>query len=101
MSEEPPTAQNFLDFMQFSGKFDEIVCWRPPQGGSAPLLQRILDPPLYVAVKTKLMKRLVFIFKEKIVLIPLIKNHYIIFSLNFTEFTGWTVHVTKGSEICL
>ena len=32
-------AQNFLDFMQFSGKFDKIVCWRP-------LLQGILDPCL-------------------------------------------------------
>ena len=26
----PPTAQNFLDFMQFFGKSDKIVCWRPP-----------------------------------------------------------------------
>ena len=26
----PPMAQNFLDFMQFFGKFDKIVCWRPP-----------------------------------------------------------------------
>ena len=41
----PPTAQNFLDFMQFLGKFDKIVCWRPP-GGRRPLLQGILDPPL-------------------------------------------------------
>ena len=32
----PPTAQNFLDFMQFLGKFDKIVCWRPPPRGSAP-----------------------------------------------------------------
>ena len=31
----PPTAQNFLDFMQFLGKFDKIICWRPPRG-SAP-----------------------------------------------------------------
>ena len=35
----PPTAQNFLDSMQFFGKFDKIVCRRP-------LLQGILDPPL-------------------------------------------------------
>ena len=41
----PPTAQNFLDFMQFFGKFDKIVCWRPPEG-RRPLLQGILDPPL-------------------------------------------------------
>ena len=25
----PPTAQNFLNFMQFFGKFDKIICWRP------------------------------------------------------------------------
>ena len=25
----PPTAQHFLDFMQFWGKFDKIICWRP------------------------------------------------------------------------
>ena len=30
----PPTAQNFLDFMQFFGKFDKIVCWRPLEGGN-------------------------------------------------------------------
>ena len=32
----PPTAQNFLDFMQFFGKFDKIVCWRPPRGSAPP-----------------------------------------------------------------
>ena len=41
-----PTVQNFLDFMQFFGKFDKIVCWCPPRGlvppptgnpGSAPV----------------------------------------------------------------
>ena len=43
----PPTVQNFLDFMQFFGKFDKIVCWRPPPlEGWRPLLQGILDPPL-------------------------------------------------------
>ena len=41
----PPMAQNFLDFMQFLGKFDKIVCWRPLEG-RRPLLQGILDPPL-------------------------------------------------------
>ena len=35
----PPTAQNVLNFMQFFGKFDKIICWRP-------LLHGILDPPL-------------------------------------------------------
>ena len=42
----PPTAQNFLNFMQFFGK-----CWRnrrlePPLKGWRPLLRGILDPPL-------------------------------------------------------
>ena len=36
----PPTAQNFLNFMQFFGKFGKIICWRapPPEGNpvSAP-----------------------------------------------------------------
>ena len=41
-----PTAQNLLDFMQFFGKFDKIICWRPLEG-RRPLLQGILDPPLY------------------------------------------------------
>ena len=31
----PHMAQNFLNFMQFSGKFGKIVSWRSP-GGSAP-----------------------------------------------------------------
>ena len=31
----PPTAQNFLNFMQFFAKFGKITCWRPP-GGLAP-----------------------------------------------------------------
>ena len=44
----PPTAQNFLDFMQFFGKFDKIVCWRPlPREGRRSLLQGILDLPLW------------------------------------------------------
>ena len=40
----PPTAQNFLNFMQFFGKFGNFLCWHPrwlvppPMGnpGSAP-----------------------------------------------------------------
>ena len=32
----PPTVQNFLDFMQFFGNFDKIVCWRPPRGLAPP-----------------------------------------------------------------
>ena len=39
-------AQNFLNFMQFFGKFDKIICWRPLLEGWRPLLRRILDPPL-------------------------------------------------------
>ena len=43
----PPMAQNFLNFMQFFGKFDKIICWRLPEGlvppptgnpGSAPAI---------------------------------------------------------------
>ena len=40
----PPMAQNFLDFMQFFGKFNKIVCWCPLEG-RCPLLQGIQDPP--------------------------------------------------------
>ena len=43
LSGRPTTAQNFLDFMQFFGKFDKIVCWRSLQG-RRPLLQGILYP---------------------------------------------------------
>ena len=32
----PPLAQNFFIFMQFSGKIDQIIGWRPPSGVSAP-----------------------------------------------------------------
>ena len=42
-----PTAQNFLDFMQFFGNFDKIVCCRLPLEGRRPHLQGILDPPLW------------------------------------------------------
>ena len=31
-----PTAQTFLDFMQFLGKFDKIVCWCHPWRVGAP-----------------------------------------------------------------
>ena len=41
----PPTAQKFLNFMQFFAKFGKIICWRPPEGWR-PLLRGILDPPL-------------------------------------------------------
>ena len=43
----PPTVQNFLNFMQFIGKFGKIVCWYPPRGlAPPPTILRILDPPL-------------------------------------------------------
>ena len=32
----PPTAQNFLNFMQFFGNFGKIICWSPLPGGLAP-----------------------------------------------------------------
>ena len=32
----PPTAQNFLNFMQFFAKFGKIICWRPPRRVGAP-----------------------------------------------------------------
>ena len=57
----PPTAQNFLNFMQFFGKFDKIVCWHPLEG-RRPLLQGILDPPLIT------LSNLVFMVLEKTVL---------------------------------
>ena len=41
----PPTYQNFLNFMQFLGKF---VFWRLPLESWRPILREILDPPLLV-----------------------------------------------------
>ena len=41
----PPTDHNFLNFMQFFGKYGKIVSWHPPEGWG-PLLWGILDPPL-------------------------------------------------------
>ena len=32
----PPGHPNSFNFMQFSGKFGKIVCWRPPWGVGAP-----------------------------------------------------------------
>ena len=45
----PPWGPTFFNFMQFSGNFDKIICWRPPPPGGvgAPLLGEILDLPLY------------------------------------------------------
>ena len=42
----PPTAQNFLNLMQFFTKFGKIICWRLPLKGWRPLLRGILDQPL-------------------------------------------------------
>ena len=43
----PPGGPNSFNFMQFLGKFGNIVCWRPPPPESwRPLLGEILDPPL-------------------------------------------------------
>ena len=42
-------AQNVLDFMQSLGKFDKIVCWRPPPPeDQRPLLKGILNLSLSV-----------------------------------------------------
>ena len=41
-----PHGPNFLNFMQFLGKIWQICMLAPPLGGMAPLLRRILDPPL-------------------------------------------------------
>ena len=32
----PPPGPNSFNFMQFLGKFDKFVCWRPPWGVGAP-----------------------------------------------------------------
>ena len=45
----PPSDQIFLDFMQFSGKFNKIVSWCPPLGVCTPP-GKILDPPLIMNV---------------------------------------------------
>ena len=45
----PPGHPNSFDFMQFSGNFGKIVCWRPPPPGELappPFPGEILDPPL-------------------------------------------------------
>ena len=41
----PPGRPNSFDFMQFSGKFSKIVCWRPPWQLAPP--GEILDPSLH------------------------------------------------------
>ena len=40
-----PGGPNSFNFMQFWGKFGEIICWRPVEGWR-PHLGEILDPPL-------------------------------------------------------
>ena len=44
-SPPPPRRPNSFDFMQFSGQFGKIICWRPSRG-VAPSPGEILDPPL-------------------------------------------------------
>ena len=48
----PPTAQNFLNFMQFFAQFGKIICWRPLEGWRS-LLRGILDPPLRSMILSK------------------------------------------------
>ena len=40
LDSRPPGGPNSFNFMQFLGKFDKIVCWRPP-GELAPPRQGI------------------------------------------------------------
>ena len=44
-----PRRSNSFDFMQFSGKFGKIVCWRPPPQ-KVPNIGEILDPPLLTTI---------------------------------------------------
>ena len=46
-----PGGPNSFNFMQFLGKFDKFVCWRPP-GSWHPLLGEIPDPPLTMLNKS-------------------------------------------------
>ena len=63
----PPTAQKFLDFMQFLGNFDKIVCWRPPEG-RRPLLLGILDPPWeYIVDNSAIIANFVCLWKTMFV----------------------------------
>ena len=48
----PPLAQNFFIFMQFSGKIDQIIGWRPPSGVSAPSPGAAIDK-LYIKGMTR------------------------------------------------
>ena len=41
---------NFVNCIQFLGKFGKIMCWRPLEGWP-PLLGEILDPPLAIHFK--------------------------------------------------
>ena len=43
----PPTAQNFLNFMQFFVKFGKIICWRPPGGFGPPPTGNPGSAPVY------------------------------------------------------
>ena len=44
----PPTGQNFLNFMQLFGNFGKIVCWRPPLEGWRPSYENPGSAPSHV-----------------------------------------------------
>ena len=52
----PPQGSKFINCKQFWGKFDKIICWRPPPQGWRPHLGKILDPPLNCAQFYSVMK---------------------------------------------
>ena len=61
----PPTAPNFLNFMQFFAKFGKIICWRPPWRVGAPSYVESWIRPCFVCVKFRvamIQKKLVAIF---------------------------------------
>ena len=80
----PPTAQKFLDFMQFLGNFDKVVCWRlppPPPEGRRPLLRGILDQPLQWTIYVRRLIRRTEFVKCTIILYLNITTY--VWELNF------------------
>ena len=83
----PPMNQNFLNCMQFLGKF---VYWRLPMEGWRPLLHGILDAPWFALFQSEL--KFTTPSRPTFVVNPLEQNHIststLEFSLNvFTEFS--------------
>ena len=77
----PATDQNFLNFMQFFGKF---VCWPLPMEGWRPLLRGILDPLLF------LLKTLVITMRKQLENLTTLNNLFTDLELMGTIFgTLW------------